>query len=139
MADSGAVDHREKAAVIPLFRGMATSNGTGRNAHPTFSDSLNVPGIAPSGSDGILHLRQAGLGEQVSPHSSACSASSMPKATRAVAAVTPLLTAAVTAINALSSSSVMPMPLAFSTRLRVQTESHGSWSPPSPRDASRVR
>jgi len=45
----------------------------------------------------------------------------MPNATRAVAAVTPLLTAAVTAINALSSSSVSPMPRAFSTRFRVQT------------------
>ena len=48
----------------------------------------------------------------------------MPNATRAVAAVTPLLTAAVTATSALSSSSVIPLPRAFSIRFRVHT-----WQP----------
>ena len=61
-----------------------------------------------------------GLAEQASPHSAACSSSSMPNATRAVAAVTPLLTADVTATSALSSSSLSPMARAFSIRLRVQ-------------------
>ena len=42
---------------------------------------------------------QSLFGEQTSPHAASFSDSSKPKATRAVAAVTPLFTAAVTATN----------------------------------------